>query len=308
MTAPIDRPTGGFFDLSARIKIRVAGDDRLRFLNGQVTNDVGKATASGAMAACVLNVKGRIDAYVFLSSVEDAIFLDSDPELREKLQPRLERYVIADDVQIEDISSPWSMFHLLSAVAPSVPTNCRMISANRFRQSGWDVWVPAAEHDQIFDELSKTFPFYDDTGAEVFRIEQGVPRWGRELTEEINPVEANLEESCVDYRKGCYIGQEVISRMKISGQRNKKLCGLISVSDSPLERGMKLFRMGEENKETGWITSAVRSKRLAKEIALGYIKRPFPPTGGFRLDAIDLENPYGSPAVRVEIVDVPFVH
>jgi glycine cleavage system aminomethyltransferase T len=74
-----------------------------------------------------------------------------------------------------------------------------------------------------------------------------------------------------------------------------------------MERGMKLFPMGEEKKETGWITSAARSKRLAKEVALGYIKRPFPPSGGFRLDALDPENPYGASAVRVEIVDLPFV-
>jgi folate-binding protein YgfZ len=307
MTALSDPRSGGFFDLSARTKVRVTGNDRLRFLNGQVTNDVMKATSSCAITACVLNVKGRIDAHVFLSPTEDAIFIDSDPELREKLPSRLERYVIADDVQIEDVGSRWSIFHILSPAAPSLPENCRIVSATRFRQPGWDIWVEGREHDRIFDDLSAALAFYDDADAEVFRMEQGIPRWGRELTEETNPIEANLEESCVDYRKGCYIGQEVISRMKMSGQRNKKLCGLVSVHDAPMERGMKLFRMGEEKKETGWITSAARSKRLAKEVALGYIKRPFPPSGGFRLDAIDPENPYGSPAVRVEIVDLPFV-
>jgi folate-binding protein YgfZ len=307
MTALSDPRSGGFFDLSARTKVRVTGNDRLRFLNGQVTNDVLKATSSCAITACVLNVKGRIDAHVFLSPTADAIFIDSDPELREKLPSRLERYVIADDVQIEDVGPRWSIFHILSSAAPSLPENCRMVSATRFRQAGWDIWVEALEHDRIFEDLSGALAFYDDADAEVFRMEEGIPRWGRELTEETNPIEANLEESCVDYRKGCYIGQEVISRMKMSGQRNKKLCGLVSIHDSPMERGMKLFPMGEEKRETGWITSAARSKRLAKEVALGYIKRPFPPSGRFRLDAIDPENPYGSPAVRVEIVDPPFV-
>ena len=64
---------------------------------------------------------------------------------------------------------------------------------------------------------------------EVFRIERGVPRWTRELTGEILPVEANLETAAIDYEKGCYVGQEVISRIKMLGQRNKKLCGFVSV-------------------------------------------------------------------------------
>jgi tRNA-modifying protein YgfZ len=308
MTAPANVRSGAFFDLSARTKLRVSGNDRLRFLNGQVTNHVGKATSSVAIPACVLNVKGRIDAHVFVSAVDDAFFVDSDPEVREKLQSRLERYLIADDVQIEDVTSEWSIFHVLSfSLSVSVPGECRVLSADRFRQPGRDVWIRAAEHDKFFNELSEAFFFYDDAGGEVFRIEQGVPRWGRELTDEINPIEANLEESCVDYEKGCYIGQELISRMKMSGQRNKKLCGFVSVNQSPMERGMKLFPLGEEKKDSGWITSAVRSKRLEKEIALGYIKRPFPPSAGFRLDALDQENPYCSPAVRVQTVDLPFV-
>jgi tRNA-modifying protein YgfZ len=304
MTAPIEPQSRIFLDLSARIKLRVSGKDHLRFLNGQMTNDISKASPSEAIAACVLNVKGRMDAHVFVSAFDQGVFIDSAPELREKLPLRLERYAISDDVQIEDVSSVLIIFHVLSISAPSLPGYCRIVSANRFRQSGWDVWATAADHDKVFDLLAVNFTFSDGAAAEVFRIEQGVPRWGRELTEEINPVEADLEETCINYQKGCYIGQEVISRMKMSGQRNKKLCGLTSAQ--PMQRGMKLFLIGEEKKEVGWITSATRSKRLAKEIGLGYIKRPFPPSGGFRLDAVDQDDVYGSQVVRVEIVDLPF--
>ena len=113
---------------------------------------------------------------------------------------------------------------------------------------------------------------FDDAVAERWRIEQGVPRWGRELTPEIIPLEANLEEDTIDYAKGCYIGQEVISRMKKSGQTNKRLCGLISVEGTPLSSGMRLFAT-DDGKEVGQITSATRSDRLGKEIALGFVKR-----------------------------------
>src|SRR6266566_5089576 len=73
--------------------------------------------------------------------------------------------------------------------------------------------------------------------SRCFKFFQGIPRWSCELTEEIIPVEANLEQGTIDYQKGCYIGQEVISRIKMSGQTNKRLCGLISLDDVPLQPG-----------------------------------------------------------------------
>lgn len=305
MTAPLDPRDGAFFDLSTRTKLRVTGSDRLRFLNGQVTNDVGKATLSSAIAACVLSAKGKMNAHVFVSSEPDGFLLDADPERRATLQPRLERYVIADDVQIEDLSDRLSIFHILRSTASGLPPGQRIVSANRFRKAGWDLWIESPQHDKMFEQLSAAIPLFDDASADVFRIEQGIPRCGRELTEEIIPVEAGLEESCVDYEKGCYIGQEVISRMKMSGQRNKNLCGLVSLHDSPLTSGMKLFPMGAEKKEVGWITSATRSERVGREIALGYVKRGFN-IAGANLDALAPQDPFGSVAIRVEVVDLPF--
>jgi len=292
-----------FFDLSARTKLKITGTDRLRFLNGQMSNDVRKATMSSAISAAVLNAKGKMTGQLFLSQSSDCFFADADPELREKLQPRLERYIIADDVTIEDVTPRFSIFHAVRAPVPTLLHSARVIRANRFASEGWDIWVEMEKRDDVFASLSAEHAFCDDPSMEVFRIEQGVPRWNRELTEEIIPVEANLDANSIDYEKGCYVGQEVISRMKMSGQRNKKLCGFVSVYDTPLEAGMKIYPVGE-SKEAGWITSAVRSKKLGKEIALGYLKRPFY-AAGYRLDAIDPEN-VGRGPVRVEIVELPF--
>src|SRR5205807_8979045 len=133
----------------------------------------------------------------------------------------------------------------------------------------------SAQRDQLAAELSKDFKSCDENCAEVLRIEQGIPRCGRELTGEIIPIEANLEQRCIDYDKGCYIGQETISRMKMSGQRNKQLCGLVSLKNIPLVGGMRLI--GPEGKEIGWITSATRSGE--REIALAYVKRGFNSVG-----------------------------
>src|SRR6266446_7014548 len=303
MTAPLQNGEGGFFDFSGRTKLRITGNDRLRFLNGQITNDVRKATETVAIEACVLNAKGRINAHIFVSAAPDCYFVDADPELREVLLARLERYVIADDVQIEDVTDQLSIFHVLSPTGPAADDSWRVVSARRFTESGWDVWIDAALHDVVARQLSSAFRFFDAASAEVFRVEEGIPRWGHELTEEIIPIEANLEARAIDYEKGCYIGQEVISRIKMSGQTNKRLCGLVSLRDAPLSTGTKLAATGEKSKETGWITSATRSGRLGKEIALGYVKRGFNSTGT-RLDAIKPEDP--SIVAPVEIVDLPF--
>ena len=291
--SPRDR---AFFDLSARVKLRVSGADRLRFLNGQLTNDVRKATETKAVEACVLNAKGKMDAHVFLHANGESFLLDADFALQSILQARLERYIIADDVQIEDVTARFSIFHVLGQSAPMLAISVRVISADRFGLPGYDIWVEASEHDRLATELSKTFSYCDENCADVFRIEQGIARWGRELTGEIIPVEANLEQRCIDYEKGCYIGQETISRMKMSGQRNKQLRGLVSEKNVPLKAGARLTVAG---KDVGWITSATRSGE--REIALAYVKRGFNETGS-KVEAISAENA----AVPAEIVDLPF--
>jgi folate-binding protein YgfZ len=293
-----------FFALSARVKLRVTGADRIRFLNGQITNDIRKATENKAVEACVLNAKGKMDAHIFVRAEGDSFLIDADPALEPSLKSRFERYIIADDVQIEDVTAQLSIFHVLGAEMSSSLKAERIISTDRLGRSGDEIWCQSSRHDEIKTELSKNFRFCDEECREHFRIGQGIPRWGRELTEEIIPVEANLEQRCIDYEKGCYIGQETISRMKMSGQRNKQLCGLISLNDSRLGAGMKILPMGTEKKEIGWITSATTSSDGC-EIALGYIKRGFN-LAGAQLDVLDHENPSGSVAIRVEVVDLPF--
>src|SRR5262249_31576425 len=91
-----------FADLSARAKFRVTGADRFRFLNGQITNDLRKASETVAIEACVLNAKGKVNAHIFIAALGESFLVDAEPDLRETLEARLERYVIADDVQIED--------------------------------------------------------------------------------------------------------------------------------------------------------------------------------------------------------------
>jgi folate-binding protein YgfZ len=306
MTQLVHPERGAFFDLSPRVKLRISGADALRFLNGQVSNDLRKATANSAIQASVLSAKGKLNANVFISAEADWFMLDADPEVREELPARIERYIIADDVQIEDVTGRFAIFHITGEVTPVSSRPSRIVQADRFGCSGWDIWLERAELERVRQELSAILAFCDEECAEVFRIERGIPRWGRELTDQIIPTEANLEATSIDYSKGCYIGQEVISRIKMSGQTNKRLCGLVSVSGTPLRPGMRLAPGEDDGKEIGWITSAVRSPRLGKEIALGYVKRGFNSVGS-RFQALFPEYPGDDTNVPVELVPVPFI-
>ena len=291
-----------FLDLSSRAKFRITGMDRARFLNGQITNDLRKATETSAIQACLLNAKGKMNAHVFVVACGESFLVDAESNVREELRARLERYVIADDVEIEDVTDGFSLFHVCSDEAPA-SQNGRIISVERFVNQGWDIRADAIRHEAVREELGSRFAFVDSVAAEVMRIEQGIPRWGRELTEEIIPIEANLEQRTIDYHKGCYIGQEVISRMKMSGQTNKRLCGLVSIDHVPLQPAMKVVAPSTDGKEVGWITSATRSERLGREIALGYVKRGFNNIG----TRLNIAAPKDSPQeIAVEVVTLPF--
>jgi len=301
MTTAVHPENGAFFDLSARTKLRVTVSDRLRYLNGQISNDLRKASESAAIHACLLTAKGRINADVFIAVDGDSFLIDSDPDLRDQLAARLERYVIADDVQIEDVTGQFGLFHVLGGNAPQVSRG-RAVAAERYGVAGVDLWVAHEQHDAFAQQLHAIVPFCDEEAAETFRIERGIPRWGRELSEDIIPTEANLESSSIDYAKGCYIGQEVISRIKMSGQTNKRLCGLITTSDVPVQAGARLFAVDADAKEIGWGTIATSSERIGAQNAFGVIRRGNQATG-----TAMYSNAEGKEPTRQEGAVLPFV-
>src|SRR5207302_11410421 len=107
-----------FFDLCARAKFRLTGTDRFRFLNGQITNALRKASETVALEACVLNAKGKLNGHIFIAALGESFLVDAEPELGEPLRTRLGRYVIADDVHIKDVSDGFSLFHVLAQEPP----------------------------------------------------------------------------------------------------------------------------------------------------------------------------------------------
>src|SRR5438093_12930495 len=159
-----------FLDLSGRVKLRITGADRLRFLNGQITNDLRKASETSAIEACILNAKGKTDAHIYVSASGGSFLVDAAADLREALNIRLERYVIADDVQIEEVTDQFSLFHVFPEEPPA-PGLGRIVCARRFAATGWDVWSDPADHDAVRHELTSSHLFIDSGAADVMRIE-----------------------------------------------------------------------------------------------------------------------------------------
>ena len=276
-------------NLSDRAKYKATGTDCIRFFNGQLTNDFLGLRAGFAIYACALTAKGKLSADLYVAATAEDNYLDTDLTLRLALAARLEKYIIADDVTLEDVTEQFGLFHLVDAEAAgtdlrelafAVSTNSAgrfLIESSRFGIAGFDLWFPLNETGAITEELKQT-PI-DPSAAENFRVQRGIARWHNELSENVLPQEAGLDERAISYTKGCYLGQEVISRIKSIGHVNRHLRGMIPSLDFTLEIGDKLRAFEHPGKEVGNITSVGWSESLGRAIALGYVRRGFESSG-----------------------------
>jgi len=249
--------------LPPRALWKLSGPDATRYLNGQVTCDVTQLTDGHASYAAVCTAKGRMEGDVTIAKHGDIYYLDADAALRETLAPRLDKYLIADDAVFEDISDDWTLHHVFGATAPLAPENGFVIANARFAQPGHDVWTPGP--------LAPAKPVLETDVLETLRLENGLPRWGAELTANTLPPEAGPPMlAAISYTKGCYVGQETIARLKSVGHVNKTLVFLRSSSAQFPAAGTKITRDGAE---VGLVTSSGYSPRLEKGIALAYVQR-----------------------------------
>jgi tRNA-modifying protein YgfZ len=278
------RERGGVIDIASRAIFMVTGADRVRYINGQVSANITAAKESSVLPACVTTAKGKLSADVFVGVWPGAILVDADSAVRESLRARLERYVVADDVQIEDVTDRAALVHCVGVepkrmdqILGEVP-GAGSWPLNRFGSTGMDFFPRwRTQLAPLWDHLTAHLTVLSEDLIELVRIEGGVPRWGFELDENTLPAEAGLDRTHVDFKKGCYIGQEVISRVKSVGHVNRELRGF--VADAPLARGARLFTADTPEKEHGTITSTAFSFALDRPIALGYLRRGSPQTG-----------------------------
>lgn len=287
---PFPDPTRSFIiDLSDRAKFLLMGEDRVRYLNGQVTNDVRNVSGDQTLYACVTNIKGRIEGDIYIHSSQTdqpGLRLDAEPGLRESLAQRLERYIIADDVELQDVTQQWRIFFLFGPVVETYLAQAGtngILRSNRFGISGVDLWLPAGEPVPAFPEEC-TLLTADQINQ--MRILNGVPRWPEELHSEVFPQEAGLESIAMDFHKGCYIGQEILSRIKTSGKMPHQLVRirvpknkLGDASYESLAKAELFDALNDSNpRPIGQITSLTTHPELDLIIGLAYVRHNSTPS------------------------------
>jgi folate-binding protein YgfZ len=290
----------GLIDLSSRGRLRVSGSEAVSFLNGLITNDMKTLAVHHSMPAVFPNVQGRLIAAVRVVRLSDdaetkqpVFLLDTEAARQEIVLKTIGRFTLAGDFRVADLTEATVQLSIQGKNAGAIvnevlgPT-VKDLSHDGAVEVDWQqttVTVVRSTHTgedgfDLISERSRAAELWDSlTGAgaqpvghdalDVLRIEAGIPVFGRDMDETNVVTETNLDDS-ISFTKGCYIGQEIIIRIKHRGHVAKKLTGL--VFDNSVKLGSGVVIATADGKEIGRITSATSSPRLGRTVALGYVR------------------------------------
>ncbi|HEY1123214.1 MAG TPA: hypothetical protein VGE67_16490 [Haloferula sp.] len=244
-----------------RCLLAFRGPDAERYLNGQVSQDV-RDLGETALPACVTDAKGKLQAFVrVFRGADGSPWVEGPIEQREELEARLGRYLIADDAEIHDISDEWQLAHVVDSLDAPAFEGAFVRHARRIGMEGFDLWLPAGS--------SLDLEIVTEGEAETRRIQARLPKWGAELFPGILPPEAGLDKTSICYHKGCYIGQEVLSRLKTVGKVNRRLAALLVEPETESGSTLEL-----DGKPAGKLTSiAPWPNESGLHAALGYLEK-----------------------------------
>jgi tRNA-modifying protein YgfZ len=277
------RERAAWLDLSARGKIKLTGEDRARLLHAMTTNHIQQLTPGAGCYAFFLNDKGRVIADANVLCRPDYFLLDVEPETREPLYQHLDRFIIADDVTLEDVTGatatiavegPQAAGVLERAGAPvpeadysSIDWDQALVARlNSTGSAGFFIFAPAAEKPALIARLEAAGAEPADAeAARVVRLEHGKPRYGEDISERFLAQEANQPQA-LHFSKGCYLGQEIVERVRSRGQIHRELRPLTLETKEPPATGTKLEDATE-------ITSAAYSPAMDKVVALAYVRK-----------------------------------
>jgi aminomethyltransferase len=295
------RQAVGIADLSHRGKIRVTGDDRVKWLQSIISNDILPLTPGQGRYSSFLTHKGKMLTYFRLYMQPEAVMLEDVGEIGETTLQALRKFLLyGTKAKMENCAESWGLLLLSGPKAGQVmdsafgvdvtdlkPVNfvtaqiggshALVLRTEETGEVDIEILLPATGLLSAWTALLEAGAQYGikpvgTHAREALRIEAGIPKAGPDLNEEIVPPEANLEEKAFSLSKGCYPGQEVVARMDTYGNVRRHLVGLILKDAAIPLKGAKLF---SGDREVGWISSAVRSPQLGKVIAFGFPLRDF---------------------------------
>ncbi|GIW41103.1 MAG: glycine cleavage system protein T [Candidatus Binatia bacterium] len=280
----------GVFPASFRRWVRVYGADREAFLQGMVTNDVRGLVRGRGLPAAILTVQGKVVTDLRIYAGEDSFLLDFPASGAGRGRETLERHVVADDVELEEVEGALlglegrELPRFLEALGFELPGSLVLGSG---RIAGYPAeWVTASlsgepglllrvEDRGLWDVLcEKGAVPVGALALDVLRLEAGVPLLGRDMDETTLLMEVGLEDA-VSFRKGCYVGQEVVERIAARGHVNR-LRVLFVFDGEPVPPRTPLACGG---KEVGFVTSSAFSPLVKSTLGMGYVRREFAAPG-----------------------------
>ncbi len=285
----------GWWNASAMGKVVVQGADRLDLIHRLTTNNVRELRTGEGEQTVLLTDKARIiDVLTVLAREEDAVLLFS-PGMQSRVLSWLDKYTIMDDFRPADVSESWGAIFVTGPYSPHIlaeMTGEQVVLLPQFHwkkvtiggveatvlryhticEFSYILLYPADKHSDITEELHRyvqSMPEMNSTVFDILQIEAGQGAQGAEWTEAYNPLEAGLVR-IVDFKKGCYIGQEVVARLDSYNKVKQHLVGFIS--DEAIPVGAEF---SDATRLIGTITRSTFSSELQKYIALGYIRTQY---------------------------------
>ena len=314
------RSGAGWLDLADRAILSITGPDSTEWLQGMLSNDVTALGAGDGIPAAVLNIQGKVLADVRVFRTDDAFLLDLGEPLVPGVLEHLDRYLIADEVEISDLSGALAMLSIqgpraetaMSGLldAGSLPAEnlshgdfaiagdrVRVVRATHTGEPGFDLLVSRRRLPAVAtDPGGRNIPWVGLQARETLRIEAGIPRYGVDMDAQTLLLETGLDDA-ISFTKGCYLGQETVERIHSRGHVNRRLVGLKAegaVVPDPSDPVL------DDDRNIGRVTSAVASPRARCPIALGYVHRDYTEPGS----AVTIG--HGDMKIPAVVVTLPF--
>ena len=294
------RSASGVFDLEWRAKLAASGEDRVRWMNGMVTGNVRDLEPNRGAYSFLLNPQGHILGDLYFYNRGDHLLLDTDSSQARRLLEVFEKYIIMDDVEVTDISEKLTAIGLRGPQAAAVLEKCGVsagalqplelrdatfaatsndigISVVRSagRDPGYELWLAPQNAPRVWDALVAAGATPAGTEAlEMWRISAGVPRYGQDIRERDLPQETEQHQA-LDFSKGCYVGQEIVERIRSRGQVHRKFTGFRLEGVGAATPGTKIQADGKDVGELTSVASLPQANGTRATIALGYVRREF---------------------------------